>query len=420
MKICIINNIYPPYDRGGAEQVVVKTVEGLRDAGHEVVVITSSPRGDEQEIIHGIKIFRTRPRNIFFYTNAHHHSLFARFMWHIIDIWNFSTANWVKHILMHERPDIVHTHNLMGLSFLIPSVIRKLGIRHIHTVHDVQLVEPSAMILKEKEHSLRYRGVHTKVYSAILRTLMGSPQVVISPSHFLKTFYSARGFFKTSKFEIVRNPVTFEVASAHEVSRAAEVASADKSTNKTDVTREGHCENNGHFNFLYLGQIEYHKGILLLLEAFIQLKKELRISARLHIVGDGSLYTRVQELAREHEGIKVYGRKDRQELPELFAHMDMTVVPSLCYENSPTVIFESFAFGVPVLASDSEGIEELIQEGENGVMFEAAQAHSLKEKMKWCVEHRNEIQTMSTKTNLSVKGLSREAYIKLLEELYSF
>ncbi len=138
----------------------------------------------------------------------------------------------------------------------------------------------------------------------------------------------------------------------------------------------------------------------------------------MHIVGDGSLYNKVSELAAGHENIHVYGRKDRKELPELFSKMDMTVVPSLCYENSPTVIFESFAFGVPVLASNSEGIEELIKEGENGVMFKAAQVDSLKEKMKWCAEHKEDIKKMSKKTNLSVKGLSRDEYTWRLEKLY--
>lgn len=400
MKVCIINNIYPPYDRGGAEQVVVKTVEGLREAGHDVIVITSSPKGDETEVVGEVKIYRTRPRNIFFYTNAQYHNFAARFFWHVVDIFNFSTSAWVKRILLKEKPDIVHTHNLMGLSFLIPSVIRELGIRHVHTVHDVQLVEPSAMILKEKENSIRYNGLHTKVYSAILRKLMGSPQVVISPSHFLKAFYSARGFFKKSKFEIVRNPMTFEVA--------CESESIWLKKNGVD-----------EFHFLYLGQIEYHKGVLLLLEAFIKFYNENNARAILHIVGDGSLFDAVKNIADKNTNIIIHGRKDRLELPELFSSMDMTVVPSLCYENSPTVIFESFAFGIPVLASNSEGIEELIREGENGVMFSAGDLDSLKEKMLWCTEHQKEIKEMGKKTKLSVKGLSRDEYIKRLEKLYS-
>ena len=41
MNICLISNLYP-HARGGAEQVVYKTVQGLATAGHRVIVITSS------------------------------------------------------------------------------------------------------------------------------------------------------------------------------------------------------------------------------------------------------------------------------------------------------------------------------------------------------------------------------------------
>ncbi len=46
MKICIINNLYPPFARGGAEQVVKKTIDNLLTRGHRVVLITSTPQGE--------------------------------------------------------------------------------------------------------------------------------------------------------------------------------------------------------------------------------------------------------------------------------------------------------------------------------------------------------------------------------------
>ena len=199
MKICIINNIYPPYERGGAEQVVRKTVEGLIKAGHEVVLLTSSPKGDEKESMKNLTIYRKKPFNLFFYTQAHKHFFLSRLLWHILDTFNFGVASWVKNILEQEKPQVVHTHNLMGLSFLIPRVIQKLSLRHIHTVHDVQLVEPSGLILKQKEHSWRYNGLPTRMYTALMKRLMGSPDVIISPSQFLLDFYTSRGFFPHSQ-----------------------------------------------------------------------------------------------------------------------------------------------------------------------------------------------------------------------------
>lgn len=395
MKICIINNIYPPYDRGGAEQVVVKTVEGLLEAGHEVVIITSCPEGNHVETDGKLKIYRRRPKNIFYYTDAHNYSLLARFIWHVIDIFNFSTASWVKEILRTEKPDIVHTHNLMGLSFLIPNVLRKLNLRHIHTVHDVQLVEPSAMILKTEENKWRYTGLPTRIYTWLIKKLINSPQVVISPSQFLLDFYSSRGFFPNSKFVVVRNPVTFNFNIERVENERQDIA----------------------VHFLYLGQIEKHKGVDLLAEVFLEILKH-DMQAELHIAGEGSLLEEIKAMCGDNDKIKIYGRVKREDLPDLFSKMDVTVVPSLCYENSPTVIFESLHFGVPVLASNIEGIAELIEEGENGLTFVAGDKKSLQEKLIWCVQNQEKLAEMSQKTTQSFVGLSQGDYVDKLEWLY--
>lgn len=378
--------------------MVVKTVEGLLEAGQEVVVITSSPEDKDLELDGALKIYRKRPPNIFFYTEAHDHAWASRFLWHGIDTFNVFCANWVRDILIKEAPDVVHTHNLMGLSFLIPKIIRSLGLRHVHHVHDVQLVEPSAMIFKAKESSWRYNGLPTRFYTWIMKGLMGSPSVVVSPSQFLKDFYGSRGFFSHSRFEIVRNPVTFPISS--------EIRSEIKHEDRA-------------FNFLYLGQIEYHKGVLLLMRAFVEAVKKYGLRADLHVVGDGSLLDTLKSLAASYSFVHIYGKKDRAAIPDLFRIMDMTVVPSLCYENSPTVIFESFAFGVPVLASDSEGIAELIEEGANGLTFEPGDQASLEEKIAYCVFNKKEIFEMGKKTRRSLKGLLEGEYIGTLMSLYT-
>jgi len=198
MKICIINNLYPPLSRGGAEQVVEKTVGALESAGHEVVLVTLGEEGagsvaplqlPTKRGGTNVSTYAYRPKNLFFYTDAHKHSFFARLLWHVVDMFHVGSARFVRDVLEKEQPDVVHTHNLMGPGFLIPRAIRQLGIRHVHTVHDVQLVEPSGIILKARESSFRYNGLPTKLYVATMRKLMGSPDVVISPSKFLLNFY---------------------------------------------------------------------------------------------------------------------------------------------------------------------------------------------------------------------------------------
>ena len=410
MKICLINNLYPPHARGGAEQVVYKTVQGLLEAGHEVVVITTVPEGPHVWREGRLTIYRVVPKNLFFYTAAHQHSFLTRALWHLIDMFHAGVARTVAEILRQEKPEVVHTHNLMGVSFLVPRIIRELGIRHLHTVHDVQLVEPSGIILKAKENSWRYRGLPTRAYTAIMRRLMGSPDVVISPSQFLLDFYEKRGFFPGAKRVVLRNPVTMSLKHATASGRGPDQGGKNTKTLKQNFINESHG-----VNFLYLGQIEEHKGVVFLVNVFRSFGND---QAVLHIVGAGSQFERVKEMASVVNTIIVHGKVDRDKLPELFAETDVLIVPSLCYENSPTVIFEAFSFGVPVLASRVEGVAELIREGENGLTFETGNEASLKEKLTWCVEHREDLQAMSKKTAQSLHGLSERDYIERLQYLY--
>lgn len=397
MKVCLISNLYPPYSRGGAEQVVFKTVKGMIEKGHEVVVITTSPEGEGFLEEGNLKIYRYKPKNLFFYTQAHKHNWVARSIWHIVDMFHFPSANYVQEILEKEKPDVVHTHNLMGMSFLIPRVIRKLGIRYLHTIHDVQLVEPSGIILKSSERSWRYNGIPTKIYTWMIKKLIGSPNVVISPSQFLLDFYKKRGFFSLSKQVVLRNPVSIE--------------KIDKEIGEEKRT-------NNHLRFLYLGQIEDHKGVLFLTDAFLGLCAQKDFDAELHIVGDGSQTKKIRNLVKDQEKIILHGKVDRAELPKLFGKTSMTVVPSLCYENSPTVIFESFSFEVPVLASRVEGIAELIVEGENGITFDTGSKKSLQEKLMWCQNNKERLFEMGEHTGESIKGLSQQDYIEKLDKLY--
>jgi len=73
------------------------------------------------------------------------------------------------------------------------------------------------------------------------------------------------------------------------------------------------------------------------------------------------------------------------------------VVPSLCYENQPTVILEAQQVGLPVIASNIGGIPEMIDEK---FLFKAGDRESLKNKMKWARDNYNNI-----KNNIKIEKL---------------
>jgi L-malate glycosyltransferase len=86
------------------------------------------------------------------------------------------------------------------------------------------------------------------------------------------------------------------------------------------------------------------------------------------LVGDGPLRPELEALAREL-GIadRVSFLGDRKDIPEVFASMDISVVPSAS-ESLSNAVIESMAAGVPVVATNVGGTPEVISDGETGLL----------------------------------------------------
>jgi glycosyltransferase involved in cell wall biosynthesis len=106
---------------------------------------------------------------------------------------------------------------------------------------------------------------------------------------------------------------------------------------------------------------------------------------RLMLFGDQTIsndYTnRITTIIGNDDRIKLKGTFPRENLSEVFKELDVLVVPSLWYENSPNTILEAFAFKTPVIATNLGGMVELVHHNENGLLFESNNAHGLKEQI---------------------------------------
>lgn len=398
MRICLISNLYPPYARGGAERVVETEARALKALGHDVAVITAEPVRPDGSVEPrmteeaGIRVWRFHPLNLFFYGEIGRHSAPARLLWHAWDAGNAHAARAVASILEAERPDAVHTHNLKGLGLSVPRAIRKLGIRHAHTLHDVQLVAPSGLIIKGKEEGFGVTDPVSRMFASSARRAFGSPDLVISPSKFLLEFYRARGFFPRSKAVFLPNPAPRVLPAPHAPSVET--------------------------RFLYLGQIETHKGILLLIEAFRRLAKD-RPKIRLDVVGAGAADEAARRAAGGDVRIAFFGKKSPAQFTEMFSRAEYAVVPSLCYENAPTVIVESFAYGVPVIAADIGGAAELVRGGENGMAFEAGNVAALVAAMRRACDEKGAWPARSRAARRSAELLTEDRHAERLVSLYA-
>ncbi len=402
MKIGIISNLYPPFVRGGAEIVAAMQAETLKQNWQHVFVISSRPKystGAEiglrrpdlfsivSDEVNEVLVYRFRPGNIYYYLNDFQYPALVRLLWHLLDTFNIFSYRKVKKILKAEKPEVVLTHNLMGLGFLLPGLLRKLKIKHIHVLHDLQLITPSGLIIKNKENAWEHKFFRGLAYVAVLKRLWASPAVVISPSRYLLDTYTKEGFFPLSQKIVLPNPIK----------------------NLTRVVKNI----SPNLELLYLGQVNKAKGVLALLKIFREIS---RPDIRLHIVGLGQDLSEAKRLAQGDQRIIFHGWLQHSTLQPLLNKTDVLVVPSLCYENSPTVIYEALSLGLPVLVANIGGAAELIREDYNGWIFPAGDFMALKNKIIALLEQKEKLPLLADNCRESVRPYQLDNYgQKLLE-----
>ncbi len=115
-------------------------------------------------------------------------------------------------------------------------------------------------------------------------------------------------------------------------------------------------------SLIFVGRLEPQKNLDMLLDVIAG------TDARLTIVGAGALEGHLKARA-EKESIPVTfkGIILNENLPHELNKHTVFVLPSL-YEGSPKALFEAMACGMPVVAADSPGIREVIQNGVTGFL----------------------------------------------------
>ncbi|MCR4278698.1 MAG: glycosyltransferase [bacterium] len=317
MRIVILSNDYPPNVRGGAGVIAYEHSEGLKRRSHDVFVIH-----------HPARFIEVSP--------------FLRFFYHLADL--FPKDDLVKQ-MSALQPDVLLTHTLMGCGFGTPRKIQSQGVPWIHVLHDVQLVEPSGQIV-HGESMPKLRLCWRWCWSVLRRRTFGTPNVVLSPSRWLLSLHQQFGFFTHASTHILPNPLPqFD-------SRSMD---GDSSILKQD--------------FLYVGRLDADKGVEILIEAWERLGSD---RPRLHLVGDGDLYSHIEQ--KGDSKIVLRGRMDHNRVQSLYQTKPTVIVPSLVYENQPTVILEALSFACPVIASRVGGIPELLPDH---VLFEPGDVRAL-------------------------------------------
>ncbi len=120
---------------------------------------------------------------------------------------------------------------------------------------------------------------------------------------------------------------------------------------------------------LFVGRLDVRKNAQLLLRAFASVAAR-RANARLAIVGRGPLEGRLRELARSlgiTSRVRFEGAVGHDQLVRWYSRAAVVVVPSL-FEGFGLSAVEAQACGACVVATDTEGLRDVVVDGETGVL----------------------------------------------------
>lgn len=404
MRILICCNIYPPHFIGGAELVAHYQGKHLVAAGHEVQVFT----GDTQPI------GRRHDLRTESYDGLTVHRVHLGVVDYPSDYVNFSHPRVEAHfssVLADFRPDIVHCHNIIGLSVKILQMAREFGARVLLTLHDhwafcfkntiMKKVGVACVDYSRCDECMPFiddgggRRIPMRMRQDFMKLAMGAVDAFVSPSQYLADTYIEAGI-APDKMHVIWNGI--------DTDKFATIVRAPLPSK---------------LRFSFFGYFGRHKGIHTLLDALPLLKNPNNV--QINLIGDGdqrAAYER-QLLENGCTGlVKFWGKLDNNDVARAYAHTDVLVLPSIWRENQPVSITEAMACAIPVIGSNMGGIPELVEDGVNGFIFEAGSAADLAGKMDRLIGDRALATVMGLNGQKKIHGNSFAHQVEKLLTLY--
>lgn len=141
------------------------------------------------------------------------------------------------------------------------------------------------------------------------------------------------------------------------------------------------------FRIGFIGTLYEHKGVDLLIQAFLRLPEKTKSCLRIYGSPDqfpdyaSSLMRLANDGSINSAKITFPGTFPNSELGKVLSNLDVLVVPSRWYENTPLVIQSALATKTPLITTNLGGMSELIQHENNGLLFELNDIDSLKNQL---------------------------------------
>jgi glycosyltransferase involved in cell wall biosynthesis len=308
MRVLIVNATGADESRGGVERGVALAAGALAE------------RGVEAQLLQATTLGRRPPGG-----------LAARVENRALDFLALPNGRFDE-IVDWFRPDVVHTHNLPGVTTGVWEAARRRGIPVVHSLHDYYALCPRASLMDRRGQACANHPTCAVRTKRLLR-FAGGVSVVTGVSDSIVDAH--RSLFPAARFEVLRNPyVAFNDVELRPPAREPMTVG-------------------------YLGGLTREKGIGELLAAAAQLAHDDRF--RFRIAGHGRLTEAVRGQAARLPNLTYDGVVRPGDKRAFIESCDVGVIPSIWAEpGGPThVLVEWLTAQRPTLVSARGGLAEV-------------------------------------------------------------
>ncbi|MGA9117925.1 MAG: glycosyltransferase family 4 protein [Bacteroidota bacterium] len=341
-KIKVLH-VITTFSLGGATENTLLSVEGLRDLGYDVSILTGPPNTSEGSLFerarrNGIRVVVIRDLQ----RSIHPFHDFLAFL----KIWSY---------LRHDDYAIVHTHSSKA-GFLGRLAARLAGVPVVtHTIHGLPFHEYQNPVLRS-------------VFVLAEKIGMTLSNKVVAVTHTIVDKAIAAGVGKREKFVVVRSG--FEMESFAVTPEQTAVVRSSLGLSRDD---------------LVVGKIARFsklKGHNYLLEAIPRVIEQVP-NAKFLLVGSGELEAMVRTQVQQR-GLSPYivfaGLVEQEHIPAMISTMDVVVHTSLL-EGLARVLPQALSMRKPVISFDIDGAHEVIASGTTGYLVSPGDSQQLAEKI---------------------------------------
>ena len=364
MKVLFAVHQFFPHHYTGTERVVLNLCRQLQRMGHDVIVLTYAidsaeglyPRGAflvGKYSFKGIPVIAVRHREPpedldFIFRDEGMQAL-------------------LESIIEDEQVDIIHVCHPMRVGSIIPAAISR-SLPVVVTLTDFWLLCPKFIAVTRGgipcdgprggqrcsvecyEPSWKYR-LRERLQE--IDRVKNQVSAFVSPTEFLKRIFEGNRYRS-----VYRIPFGLDYQ---------DIRIQEKKYNDDSAVVFG-----------YLSTPVRHKGAHVLIDAFLRADMP---NTSLKVFGDDRADREYYENLKSASGgdprVEFCGRYHHEELSSILGSLDVVVIPSLWWENSPLVLLTALACGVPAIVSDLGGLTESVQDGVNGYSFKAGDIDAL-------------------------------------------